>query len=117
MCHLNEECVAAEENCKINLWVRPKYPKCYLEYAASPQTEQAEALSSTDLLCCPFCGVNPETGPENPEKVGDAFGFVRCMNEDCPAQPTVDDGEEIADERGTAKYIQAAVKRWNKRAI
>lgn len=66
---------------------------------------------------CPFCGAIPITGPAEPEKQGDAWGFVACQNDACPAQPIVQDGEDIADMRGSAEYIAAAVRRWNSRIL
>ena len=65
---------------------------------------------------CPFCGVEPSVFPKNPEKEGNAWGAVRCVNASCPAQPQVSDGEEVSDERGTKAYQQAAIVRWNRRA-
>lgn len=65
---------------------------------------------------CPFCGAEPEIGPKDPEKEGNAFGIVRCVNRKCPAMPRVRDGIEIADERGTEAYVLRAVIRWNGRA-
>lgn len=64
---------------------------------------------------CPFCGEPPKVSPDNPELTGNAWGEVRCINLDCPANPYVDDGEEIADERGSDKYKEAAIRRWNTR--
>jgi hypothetical protein len=66
-------------------------------------------------LPCPFCGSQPELFPKNPKRDGNAWGEVRCVNEECPAQPKVSDGELLADDRGTALYQSAAVARWNQR--
>jgi hypothetical protein len=66
-------------------------------------------------LPCPFCGSEPELFPEDPEREGDAWGEVACVNEDCPAQPRVKDGEGACDYRGSDAYKAAAVARWNKR--
>lgn len=63
---------------------------------------------------CPFCGGTPTVYPLNPEKDGDAWGAVGCANDNCPAKPYVEDGEDISDERGTEAYKQIAIKRWNK---
>lgn len=67
-------------------------------------------------LPCPFCGETPHVGPEHPEIRGNAWGFVECQNDACPAQPRVQDGEDIADDRGSDAYKQCAIKRWNRRA-
>ena len=66
-------------------------------------------------LPCPFCGELPAVLPKNPEKEGNCFGMVACRNPGCSAQPTVHDGETIADERGSDLYKLAAIIRWNKR--
>lgn len=73
-----------------------------------------------NLKPCPFCGNMPNVYP-HPEDVasyhmGNAFGSVECANDDCPAQPCVQDGEDSADDRGSELYKQAAIKRWNRRA-
>ncbi len=73
-------------------------------------------MSLPKIKTCPFCGDMPITGPKNPERYGNAWGFVRCDNAKCPAQPIVKDGEEICDERGTNKYIEAAIIQWNNRS-
>ena len=65
---------------------------------------------------CPFCGAAPEVRPKDPETEGDAWGEVACVNPECPAQPSVQDGEDVADERGSDAYKAAAIKRWNRRA-
>jgi hypothetical protein len=65
---------------------------------------------------CPFCGELPAVYPIDPSKEGNAWGSVRCENAECPAQPSVDDGEAVADNRGSAAYKQAAILRWNRRA-
>jgi hypothetical protein len=64
---------------------------------------------------CPFCGEKPAIHPMFPEVEGDAWGEVACTNPVCPAQPKVRDGQEVADERGTAAYQESAIKRWNHR--
>lgn len=66
-------------------------------------------------LPCPFCGHKPFVGPTDPEKEGSAFGYVECRNKRCGANPRVDDGERISDERGSEAYKQAAILRWNRR--
>lgn len=65
---------------------------------------------------CPFCGHPPETFPKNPEVEGNAWGQVSCFNPKCVAQPTVSDGSDVADDRGSAAYIRLAIRRWNRRA-
>lgn len=67
-------------------------------------------------LPCPFCGTNPTCFPLDPDKEGDAFGSVACVNGKCPAQPAVDDGSTVADLRGPGAYIDMAIRKWNKRA-
>lgn len=64
---------------------------------------------------CPFCGSMPGLHPKDPQREGTAFGEVRCENSKCPAKPRVNDGELVADDRGTAAYQEAAIRRWNKR--
>ena len=66
----------------------------------------------TEPLECPFCGETPLLEPVGSTR-GNAWGSVRCINEDCPAQPEVMDGETVADDRGTRAYQDAAIERWN----
>ena len=65
---------------------------------------------------CPFCGEAPSLSPDNPDLDGNAWGEVACLNDDCPATPSVTDGESISDDRGSGAYIDAAIRLWNKRA-
>lgn len=67
-------------------------------------------------LPCPFCGATPRLRPINPKVEGDAWGSVRCANFDCPVSPEVFDNIDVADDRGSEKYIENAIRRWNKRA-
>ncbi len=69
-----------------------------------------------ELLPCPFCGSIPDVFPINPEREGNAWGQVSCTNPECTANPTVEDGEDCADERGSDAYKQVAIERWNRRA-
>lgn len=69
----------------------------------------------TKPLPCPFCGVVPEVRPACPEKEGNAWGEVLCVNPECPAQPSVLDGVDVSDDRGSLAYIEAAIERWNRR--
>lgn len=66
-------------------------------------------------LPCPFCGEPPLVGP-TPDEQGNAWGYVKCVNKLCAAQPKVDDGEDVADDRGRPEYMRAAIRRWNMRA-
>jgi len=72
-------------------------------------------MTRDDPLPCPFCGRRPFVGPADPKKEGNAFGYVECRNAGCPANPRVEDGEPVADDRGPEAYKLAAIKRWNKR--
>lgn len=67
-------------------------------------------------LPCPFCGKLPAILPSNPKADGDAWARVICVNKKCNVNPFVEDGEQVADNRGSAAYKQAAIKRWNVRA-
>lgn len=67
-------------------------------------------------LPCPFCGHNPKIGPQEPSTQGNAWGFVECVNNDCPAKPYVEDGECASDDRGSDAYKVMAIKRWNIRS-
>lgn len=66
-------------------------------------------------LPCPFCGKEPHLYPSNPRIEGNAWGAVQCDNSRCASRPTVKDGQNVADERGSGAYIDCAIKRWNKR--
>lgn len=68
-------------------------------------------------LPCPFCGAKPKVGPTNPDRDGNAWGYVQCASKRCPINPRAEDGQEMADERGTGAYIDCAIKRWNKRKV
>jgi len=67
-------------------------------------------------LPCPFCGKAPEVGPVCPETEGNAWGYVECVNQRCPAKPRVRDGAKRSDERGSVAYKALAIRRWNRRA-
>jgi len=79
------------------------------------QSDYRQWLPKLTPLECPFCGEAPRIMPSNPEKDGDAWGSVRCVNKRCHAQPTVDDESQIADMRGPGAYKDMAIKKWNKR--
>ena len=71
-------------------------------------------------LHCPFCGAVPLIEPIDPKTEGDAWGMVVCVNHRCPTFDgergvQVGDGSQQVDERGSAKYKQAAIRRWNRR--
>lgn len=74
-----------------------------------------EEVEMASPLPCPFCGEIPEVYPKNPAEEGNAWGEVSCVNPRCVAQPSVQDGSKQADERGSAKYKQLAIRRWNRR--
>lgn len=67
-------------------------------------------------LPCPFCGKPPKVFPKHPEREGNAWGSVQCVNKRCVAQPCVGDGSTVADERGSKAYQALAIKRWNRRS-
>lgn len=67
-------------------------------------------------LPCPFCGKTPDVGPHRPHEEGNAWGYVKCVNRRCPAQPEVRDGAKICDDRGSGAYKDAAIRRWNRRS-
>ena len=67
-------------------------------------------------LPCPFCGTKPKLAPQNPDEDGNAWGEVYCASSRCAVAPSVNDGQECADERGTGAYMDCAIRRWNKRA-
>ena len=67
-------------------------------------------------LPCPFCGKKPRLAPSNPAEEGNAWGAVMCANSRCAVQPAVEDGSNLADDRGTGAYMDLAIRRWNKRA-
>lgn len=67
-------------------------------------------------LSCPFCGEQPELFPKNPKVEGTVWGEVRCTYSGCAAKPSVRDGEEVNDERGSDAYKRAAIQRWNRRS-
>ena len=60
---------------------------------------------------CPFCAAQPVTGPTDPKRDGNAWAFVRCNNDECPAQPRV----EIYNDKGTEYCLREATKLWNTR--
>jgi len=66
-------------------------------------------------LPCPFCGKIPEIWPKNPYMEGDGWGSVVCVNIECFAKPSVNDGVEGNELNGSIEYKKAAVKRWNTR--
>jgi hypothetical protein len=69
----------------------------------------------TEPLPCPFCGELPVVLPKNPEE-GNAWAMVACENPDCQAADVaVEDGEEVADDRGSDEYKKIAIRRWNTR--
>lgn len=79
-------------------------------------TEDREVLHSGETMNpkpCPWCHCTPIIEPVDAARDGGAWGLVRCTNAECPAQPCVRDGEAVADDRGSAAYRAAAVRRWN----
>lgn len=73
-------------------------------------------MADQGLKLCPFCGELPFVGPHDPNLEGNAFGYVECQNEECAANPSVEDGESACDDRGSDFYKNAAIIRWNRRA-
>lgn len=67
-------------------------------------------------LPCPFCGHDPAVFPKDPQKSGDCWGAVQCVNPSCAAGPSARDDEPVNDDRGSDAYKQAAIARWNRRA-
>jgi hypothetical protein len=68
---------------------------------------------------CPFCGSQPLVEPANPDNDYDVWGVVRCVSDDCPAQPAVHNdgsGVVIVDGRNSRQYVEAVIRRWNTRA-
>jgi len=59
------------------------------------------------------CGEEPSILPYNPEKDGNVLGIVKCMNKDCPVQPSVYDDIQTFDERGSNAYKERAIIIWN----
>jgi hypothetical protein len=72
------------------------------------------AWAKTPTLLPCLCGTMPNVLPTNPEKDGDAFGEVVCVNTECPVQPKIGDGEKISDDKGSGVYKRLAILRWNK---
>ena len=69
-------------------------------------------------LPCPFCGHEPEVGPANPKVDGDAWAYVRCVDELCATHDQRQrHGVQVLDySNGTPAQIRAcAVRRWNRR--
>ena len=70
-------------------------------------------------LPCPFCGTKPQMRPLLKDvqagREGSAYGVVYCASRRCPANPSVANGQQVADERGTGAYIDCAIRLWNRR--
>jgi hypothetical protein len=60
---------------------------------------------------CPLCGRSPVVEPTNPKRQGEAWGEVRCRQDDHCF--TVSDGTDVADGRGSDAYKAMAIARWN----
>ena len=66
-------------------------------------------------LNCPFCGSAPEILPKDPAREGGVWGEVACVNDVCPAKPSVKDGSLF--ELGSSNaHKDLAIFRWNIRA-
>jgi DNA-directed RNA polymerase subunit RPC12/RpoP len=65
----------------------------------------------TEPINCPICGKRPLVKPVNPDDEGNAWGEVVCHQDD--HHLSILDGEEVADERGSDAYKEAAILRWN----
>lgn len=66
-------------------------------------------------LPCPFCGAEPVIRPINPEREGNAWGAVECLNPRCQANPHVRDDAGLKAECGSDVYKEIAIRRWNRR--
>ena len=66
-------------------------------------------------LPCPFCGKKPGVFPQNPEEEGTCWGEVRCISKRCHSIVRIFDGRKVNDDRGSEKYKQMAIIRWNNR--
>lgn len=68
---------------------------------------------------CPFCGKKPVILPTkesvDSNEEGSCWGYIKCNNKNCPAQPSVHEDIKINDDRGAVHYIANAIKRWNRR--
>lgn len=90
-----------------------------VEKTLAEETARVSVSALPSVRECPFCGHVPMTFPRDDEEAsrrGTAFGVVSCVNPQCAAKPTVEDGEQAADDRGWREYVRAAIERWNRRA-
>ena len=63
---------------------------------------------------CPFCGQVPEAKvifKEDLEGSGFEFSTVRCLKGNCPTNP------KLGQTMGKGESLEAAIKRWNRRAL
>ena len=87
-------------------WVTLRqWKKWVSNYSASPVDSVPDS--------CPFCGRDPEVGPEDPSVGGNGWGYVACRNSECAAQPSVEDRDALPDE--SLPHKQAAIEKWNRR--
>jgi hypothetical protein len=89
--------------CNKSLW--GYQPSCFNIKPEAPAPQQGGVSSSSDLLCCPFCGWQPTSRPETPGD-SDTWWIVECDNPHCDVRPLV--MKEKPPEAGIA---------WNSRAV
>lgn len=72
----------------------------------------------SELKPCPWCGHEPDTGPDDWKREGDAFGYVVCSNDSCVAKPCVRIHGEFVHGggfRNSVACLERAITAWNTR--